>query len=160
MTVNAILAHDASYGIGKNNGLPWDHSPADMLWFKNNTSSGVVVMGRKTWESIGCNKLPNRYNVVMSSSAVRGTPDLQYNGDVGVLIKKLQQEHPDRSIWFIGGAALYQQAFPYCKNIYTTEFSEVYGCDTFVDMETALIGFFPMAQKVQDGLTFTIWGRV
>lgn len=158
--VNAILAMDDRYGIGKDGKLPWPHNPADMKWFRDSTKKGIVVMGRKTWESIGAKKLPDRINIVVSSSNVEGEPDGKYAGDIYALIKALKIEYPNRKIWIIGGANIYEQALPFCDNIHLTHIPGDYDCDAFVPMNRFLDGYLPMAKKEQDGITFSIWSRI
>lgn len=160
MTVNAILAHDDKYGIGKGGCLPWEHSPSDMKWFKENTNGHVVIMGRKTWESIGSKKLTGRTNIVVTRSEIEGNPDGKYFGDMSKLIQMIKLEYPDLKIWIIGGADIYKQALPFCDSIYLTHFSGDYGCDTFVPIKEYLTNHAIMAKKEQDGLTFSIWGRM
>lgn len=160
MTIKAILAHDAKYGIGKNGGLPWPHSDADMKWFRDCTRGHIVVMGRKTWDSIGHQKLSHRHNIVVSSkSDVGGSPDKIVSGDIRAILSDLEGEHPDKSIWVIGGADLYCQALPICDHIYITEFSADYECDTFIDMKKYLRGYFEACSKESSGLKFKIWSR-
>lgn len=159
MTINAILAHDDNYGIGKNGGLPWPNNPADMKWFKECTSGHIVVMGRKTWESLGSKKLPNRTNIVVTRSDIEGNYDGKYFGEMTKLIQLLKLEYPDLKTWIIGGADLYKQSLPFCDNIYITKVSGTYDCDTFVPINDYLIGYNEMAKKKQDGLTFSIWKR-
>lgn len=159
MTINAIIAYDDKYGIGKNGALPWEHNPADMKWFKECTTGHVVVMGRKTWESLGSKKLPNRINIVITRSKIEGTPDGVYYGDIQKLIRMIKLEYPDLNTWVIGGADIYKQTLSMCDNIYTTRFSGDYQCDTFVPMDEYLAGYFKAANKDRDGLTFTIWTK-
>ena len=64
MRLNLIVAMAANRVIGVNNGMPW-HLPADFAWFKRATMGHPVIMGRKTWESIG-KPLPGRRNIVIS----------------------------------------------------------------------------------------------
>ncbi len=160
MTVNAILAHDDKYGIGRNGELPWPHNPADMKWFRECTNGHVVVMGRKTWESLGNKKLPNRTNIVVTNSEIEGNPDGKYRGDMSKLIKMINIEYPDLKTWIIGGADIYKQALPFCDSIYLTHFKGDYNCDTFVPMTEYLNGYLEMAKKKQDELTFSIWRKV
>lgn len=159
MTVNAILAHDDEYGIGKNGGLPWPHNPADMKWFKETTNGHIVVMGRKTWESLGSKKLPNRTNIVVTRSEIEGDYDGKYFGEMTKLIQMLKLEYPDLKTWIIGGADLYKQTLPFCDNIYITKIPGNYQCDTVIPMTDYLVGYNEMAKKEQDGLTFSIWKR-
>ncbi len=160
MTVNAIIAHDDKFGIGKNGKLPWDHSPADMKWFRECTNGHVVIMGRKTWESIGSKKLPNRINIVVSRSTIQGDPDCVYNGEMPKLIQMIKKEYSDLKTWIIGGADIYKQSLHICDNIYVTKFSGDYNCDAFVPMNDYLSEYIEMAKREYDGLTFSIWGKV
>jgi dihydrofolate reductase len=160
MTVKAILAHDDKYGIGKNGGLPWSHNPADMKWFRECTDGHIVIMGRKTWESLGNKKLPNRTNIVITRSKIEGNPDGVYYGDMCDLITMLKSEYPDLKIWIIGGADIYRQALPYCESIYVTKIPGDYNCDAFVPLDKYLAGYVEMAKKKQDGLTFSIWRKI
>ena len=66
--IKAILACDDEWGIGKNGDLPWPHNPADLRWFKNNTLNSVVVMGKSTWDSLPRKPLPNRENLIVTTS--------------------------------------------------------------------------------------------
>lgn len=160
MTINGILAHDDKYGIGRDGALPWEHSPADMKWFKECTKGHIVVMGRKTWESIGSKKLPNRINIVITRSNIEGEPDGVYYGDIQKLLRMIKMEYGDLKTWIIGGADIYKQSLHLCDQIYTTHIKGDYNCDTFVPMNEYLSGYFKAASKEQDGLTFTIWSRV
>jgi dihydrofolate reductase len=160
MTVNAILAHDDKYGIGKDGNLPWPHNPADMKWFRDCTNGHVVIMGRKTWESLGSKKLPNRTNIVVTRSEIEGNYDGKYFGDISKLIQMVRSEYPDLKIWIIGGADIYKQALPFCDNIYLTHVSGDYNCDTFVPMSEYLVNHAVMTKKHQDGLTFSIWRKM
>jgi dihydrofolate reductase len=159
MTVNAILAHDKNYGIGKDGKLPWPHNDADMKWFRECTNGHIVVMGRKTWESLGNKKLPNRTNIVVTRSQIEGSPDGTYHGEISQLIKMLKLEYPDLKTWIIGGADIYNQALPFCDNIYVTQFKEDYDCDTFIDLSLYLCNYTEMAKKNVKDLTFSIWSK-
>lgn len=160
MTVNAILAHDDKYGIGKNGGLPWPHNSADMKWFRECTNGHVVVMGRRTWESLGNKKLPNRTNIVVTRSEIEGEPDCKYYGDMSKLISLIKVDYPDLKTWIIGGADIYKQTLHLCDSIYLTHFKGDYECDTFVPMDEYLTDRALMAKKEQDGLTFSIWRKI
>jgi dihydrofolate reductase len=162
MTINAILAHDRNYGIGKNGGLPWPHNDADMKWFRDCTRGHVIIMGRKTWESIGYKKLSGRINVVVTRSKLNQgeDPDLIYYGDMPSLVKSLKEKYPHLKLWFIGGADLYRQALSLCDHIYTTKFPEDYNCDVSISVNDYLGGYTLMAKKERDGLEFNIWRKI
>lgn len=165
MTINAILAHDDKYGIGKNNDMPWERNAADMKWFRDCTLGHVVVMGRKTWESIGSKPLKNRINVVVSNQQFPppkdGGPDHVLSGDTIHGIRTLLAHlYPDLKIWIIGGANIYKQTLSHCANIYLTHIPGDYDCDTFVPINEYLSGYAKLANKKQDGLTFSIWRKM
>jgi dihydrofolate reductase len=161
--INAILAMDKNYGIGKNGSLPWPRHAEDMKWFYECTKGHVVVMGSTTWNSLGAKKLPGRVNIVCSSRAVAGEPDRVHNvplSDTLRFLQNLEMEYPNQKIWIIGGSQIYKQMLPFCKTLYMTVFFAEYNCDTFVDYET--IGAFEdlLSLKYGDGCAFGIWRRI
>jgi dihydrofolate reductase len=165
MTINAILACDTQYGIGRNGGLPWPHNPADMKWFADNTRDGVVVMGRKTWDSLGNMRLKGRVNVVLSSDveSVKGNPDIAYSvgpNEMQKLLQNLEMEYPTKKIWIIGGGEIYRQALPFCNNLYLTKFKESYDCDTFINSNQLKVFQQLTSEKQSDECSFSIWSRV
>lgn len=161
MTVNAILACDTKYGIGKNGGLPWPHNEADMLWFRNNTRDGVVIMGSNTWKSIGSKKLKNRVNVVISrDTKLMGDFDNLYSGTLNEITSSLKTKYPDKKIWIIGGGDIYRQGLLICNNIYLTKFKKEYDCDTFIDPKL-LTDFVKLAYSEKtDACSFSIWSKL
>jgi dihydrofolate reductase len=133
-----IVAHDEELGIGRDNDLPWQLS-ADLQMFKKITSdvpskmgNNVVVMGRKTWDSIPekYRPLPNRTNVVLSSRDLHRLPK-----DV-IQVKSFDEALTvaGSTTFVIGGASLYEQGLdhPNCKGIYTTEVKDIFECDTYL----------------------------
>ncbi len=160
MTVKAILACDAHGGIGKNGGLPWPHNPEDMKWFRENTEGGIVVMGSKTWESIGCRPLPRRKNIIVTTSKVHGDYDAVYHGEMQKVLQVIQSDNPGVDVWIIGGGEIYRQAIPWCDEIYLTRFHDVYDCDTFVD--PSLLQPFQrlINDQKSEGCSFSVWGRL
>ena len=91
--------------IGVDGVLPW-HYPADLRRFKQRTLGATIIMGRLTWESIGCKKLPKRRNVVITSAQL---PHVETFLSIDEALL-----HCDGQIWFIGGAKLYESALSYC----------------------------------------------
>ena len=87
--------------IGKDNTIPWHYS-ADLKRFKRLTTGNTIIMGRKTWESLPIKPLPNRRNIVITSSAIEDIECFQSINDA------LQTCEGD--VWFIGGAGIYQEA--------------------------------------------------
>ena len=115
MSFEIVVACDARHGIGKNGSLPWRLS-ADLKHFKAVTLGKPVIMGRKTFESIG-KPLPERTNIVV-------TRDPQFHAD-GIAIAHslddaLAQGRAAPEMMLIGGAQLYTQALPRTQRLYLT----------------------------------------
>ena len=91
--------------IGVDGALPWHHS-GDLKHFKKRTMSSVVIMGRKTWDSIDKKPLRGRKNIVISRSEVPGVE--HYDS-----VEKAINAYPKRKIWIIGGGEIYREAMPY-----------------------------------------------
>ena len=64
--IRAILAADKDWGIGKDGTMPWPHNTDDLKWFRDCTLDSTVIMGRKTWDSLPIQPLPNRKNAVVT----------------------------------------------------------------------------------------------
>ena len=99
--------------IGQGNKIPW-HLPEDFKWFKKMTTGNIVVMGRKTFESIG-KPLPNRTTIVLSRSGF-SYPDVRTISD----LSELHRENEPRDIFICGGAQIYAEALPLCFDLYLT----------------------------------------
>jgi len=158
MTINIILATDLDLGIGIDNHLPWPTNRKDMEWFRDNTLGHVVVMGRKTWESLGSKPLKKRINVVITSRPLEG-PDVVLSGDMGMNLRYLEQQWPGLCIWVVGGADIYSQCIPYTDRVYLTTFNDLYACDTHVSSDVLLE--FPVIDHKEDcdSITFQIRSR-
>ncbi len=92
--------------IGLAGRLPWHYS-ADLKRFKRRTLGSTIIMGRRTWESIGCKALPGRRNVVVTSKRCEGVESF------ASVAAALASSPGD--VWFIGGAQLYAEAIDYCQ---------------------------------------------
>ena len=116
MTINLIVAMAKNRVIGIDNKMPW-HLPADFAWFKRHTLGHPVIMGRKTFESIG-KPLPGRRNLVVSRN-----PDWHAGGcDVfNSLDAALASTATTAQVFVIGGASLYAAALQIADRIYLTE---------------------------------------
>ena len=136
-----IVAYDTNRAIGRGGDLPWGRSlPADLAHFKRLTRGGDIVMGRKTFESIGSRPLPDRENIVISSrpTGVKGVLTA-VNLESALALARYKT-------FIIGGAQVYSDALnaPEIDTIYATEVDA-----TFSDADT----FFPE-------LDMTIWQEV
>lgn len=131
--INCIVAVDKSQGIGFNNQLPWPHLKDDMKWFKNKTLNNIVIMGSKTWESIG-KPLPNRINIVISKQNKFSTvPDHVFNHPETAL-DFCSIEYPDKEIYIIGGESIYKSFLKNISVFYITEIDATYHCDRFFNL--------------------------
>lgn len=157
--INAIFACDINNGIGYKGGLPWPHNSEDMKWFKESTRGDVVVMGRKTWESIGKKPLPKRKNIIISSERqTSDDPWVDFDTSVQNTLNELGS-YKTFNTWIIGGATIYEQAMDRCEHIYMTRFKEAYECDTFISKELLKPFQKLIYSRDTDECTFTIWGR-
>ena len=102
--------------IGDGNKIPW-HLPEDFKWFKQTTTGHVIVMGRKTFESIG-RPLPNRTTVVLSRSAF-SYPGIKTISDLSQLDSD-SSEWTGKEIFICGGAQIYAQTLDRCSDLYLT----------------------------------------
>lgn len=132
--------------IGAGNKIPW-HLPEDFRWFKHTTTGHVIVMGRKTFESIG-KPLPNRETVVLSRSGF---------SHPGVRAIRSLDELPalagGREIFICGGAQIYAQTLPLCSDLYLTLVNrEVEGDTFFPSFEER----FELVEEIRDTPDFKI----
>ena len=124
--LSLIVAMDQNRLIGDNNALPW-HLPADLAFFKRTTMGKPILMGRKTYESIG-RPLPGRRNIVISRN-----PEFQAAGCelVSGLDDALALTVSAEEIMLIGGASLYLQALPRITRMYITRIHHEFTGDTW-----------------------------
>lgn len=125
MTFSLIVATTLNHVIGKDNQMPW-HLPADLAWFRQNTTGKPVIMGRKTFESIG-RPLPKRINIVLSRQP--------YEHE-GVIWKDSLESAVDfvkdsEEIMLIGGGELFKQYLPKADKLYLTQIQAEIEGDTF-----------------------------
>jgi dihydrofolate reductase len=120
-----VVAIDAERGIGIDNKLPW-HLPEDLAHFKRVTSGQPIIMGRKTFDSIG-RALPNRRNIVVTRNA-------QWRHEGVEAVHSLQAAIDlvaGAEAFIIGGAQIFNEAIPLAERMIVTEIAHTYACDTF-----------------------------
>ena len=127
--ISLIVAYDKNRLIGKNGGMPW-YIPGELKRFRQLTENNIVIMGRKTYESLG-KPLANRINIVLSRSN-------QYSGENLYTVETLQQalqmaqtNWPDKDIFIGGGANLYSQVIDMVDSMYITEIGAQFDGDTY-----------------------------
>ncbi len=128
--ISMIVARSRNHVIGRDNQMPWKIS-ADLQFFKRVTMGHPVIMGRKTWESIG-RPLPGRRNIIVS----RNTSYEPTGGELaGSLDEALNQLSGAPRVFVIGGEQLFKQAFDKADRLYITEIDiDIEGGDTFFEV--------------------------
>lgn len=129
-----VVAISENNAIGKDNQLLW-HLPADLKHFKNITSGHTIIMGRKTYDSIG-KPLPNRRNIMITRQT-----GLQLDGIevVNSLDEALALCKDENKVFVIGGAEIYKQALPLAHKVELTRVHQEFDADAFfpeLDNET------------------------
>lgn len=156
-----IVATSKNYVIGKDNKLLW-HLPNDLKYFKAVTTGHPIVMGRKTYESIG-KPLPNRLNIVISRNQFESTENLIFTTSLeeAIAIAKIK----DEEIFIVGGGEIYKQALPLADKIHFTLVDTIIEGDTFfpqLDESEWLVEsseFHPKDEKHAYNYTFFIYRK-
>ena len=112
--IRAIAAIAENGVIGDGLSIPWRISD-DFKHFKKTTLGGIIVMGRKTWESLGKRPLPGRENVVLTSRPETAGDGARVFFSLPELFAAYAKD--DRDLWIIGGAALYASSLDFCSEI-------------------------------------------
>jgi dihydrofolate reductase len=178
----AIAAMSENRVIGRGNQIPW-HLPEDFKWFKQMTTGHIVVMGRKTFESLG-RPLPNRTTIVLSRSRF-SYPGVQTVSDLNELSEFATRRDsspllpspglaatlsppdgerdgvkggsetmvPKRDIFICGGAQVYAQTLPLCSDLYLTLVKRVVEGDAFFP---PFEGRFELVEEILNRLEFKI----
>jgi dihydrofolate reductase len=142
--ISFLVAMDQNRLIGSNNQLPW-HLPEDLKFFKRITMGHPIVMGRKTYQSIG-KVLPGRENIVITRVTgfdAKGCTILHSIEELLTYSNLLNEE-----IFVIGGAEIFQQTFPYADRLYITFIAEEFAGDTY----------FPPFEEQEWSLTSAVKG--
>jgi len=126
--ISIIAAMGQNNGIGKNNKLLW-HIPGDLKHFKEITSGNIVVMGRKTYESIG-RPLPNRTNIIITKNNKFKAEDCLIKNSFNEVLEEAKS-YKDKEIFIIGGGQIYKQALPHTDKLYLTIVDDEVQADTF-----------------------------
>ena len=127
--ISAIVAVDKDWGIGFEGQL-LEHLPPDMKYFKETTMGNIVIMGRKTWDSLPVKPLINRHNVIISKSIPETKlPQIITNREDPVTFLRMDsliqnwekvKRFSNKDIFIIGGGEIYKQLLPYCNRVYVT----------------------------------------
>ena len=145
--MKAIVAMAESRVIGNGGTIPW-HLPEDFKFVKATTMGHGIVMGRKTYESIG-KPLPGRQNIILSRT-MRETHEV-------TIVRSLEEllQLPDADDFFvIGGAEIYQLLLPYCTELFVTKVPRSVDGDTFFPEFESV---YDAGTKILETADFSVW---
>ena len=156
MEIHLIWAQDFDGGIGKDGQLPW-HISEDLKNFKKITLNSTIIMGRKTWDSLPFQPLPNRRNIVISHSNIT---NIEVFHNIDDCIDNLKNESISK-VFIIGGSSIYKLFFNYATHLHIT----------FVNIKSKnLDTFFPISlghikqafikksiKKLSQNAEYTFW---
>lgn len=126
LKLTLIVAAAENNAIGKDNKMPW-HLPNDFKYFKKTTLNHSIVMGRKTFESIG-RTLPERRNIVITRDLNYKAEDIDVANGVDDVLSYCRDE---REIFIIGGAEIYKQTLPFAEKVLLTRVHTTVEGDAF-----------------------------
>ena len=118
MKISLVVAASDNHAIGKDNQLLW-HLPKDMRFFKNTTWALPILMGRKTFESLGNKVLPGRMNMIITRQANKEYEGAKVVSSLEQAIE-LAKQNDYKELMVIGGGEIYQMAMPLANTIYLT----------------------------------------
>lgn len=130
MRTSIIAAVAANRTIGRDNGLPWGRLPADMKWFKRQTMGHTMILGRKTFESIGSRPLPGRPLVVITRKDIDAPAGVRIVHTLDEALAAAREQENEEA-FIAGGAEIYRQALPRTDRMYLTWIGEEFPGDTF-----------------------------
>ena len=118
--ISAIVAVDNNWGIGYNGDL-LEHIPEDLKYFKALTTGHVVVMGRKTWDSLPQKPLKDRLNIVISSQPRGVLGEMAFSIPMDEAKVRVALSGNDEEWFIIGGGSIYQEFLSVCDRVYVTK---------------------------------------
>ena len=160
--ISLIVAYDKNYGIGIKNSLPWKLS-ADLKNFKKITANNYIVMGRKTFESIG-RALPNRKNIILTRNTSANYDGCIILNDIESVLN-LASEKPHYEIFIIGGAEIYSLFIGHADRLYITEVGATLTADAYFpkwdQSEFKCIGkkHYEKDESNQYDFDFSVWEK-
>ena len=157
--ISAIVAVDNNWGIGFNGDL-LEHIPEDLKYFKQLTENHVVVMGRKTWDSLPKKPLKDRGNIVITSQE-RHLDEMTVFIPFGEAVYRMTHLGNNDEWFIIGGGQIYKELLPYCDRVYVTKiFKDHSNVDTYFPNLDEMDDWAPAAcSSIHDykDLTYQFW---
>ncbi|MBC7752871.1 MAG: dihydrofolate reductase [Moraxellaceae bacterium] len=166
MILNQIVAVSSNLAIGKNNDLLW-HYPEDLKFFKDTTLNKIIIMGRKTFDSIlkpRGKPLPNRFHIVISRSEpaaeidqVRFVKSLKEAYATADMLIKLHNWNEE--VFVVGGAEIYHQSLLDCRKLYITRINKNFDGDVYysVEYKSHFLLDSVRASSVHPELSYEVW---
>jgi dihydrofolate reductase len=156
--LSIIVAVAQNGVIGRGNELPW-HIPEDFSWFKRHTDGHPIIMGRKTFESIG-RILPGRINVIVTRQRDYTVPGARIFHSLDEVLTRLEEEGHDE-IFIIGGGQLFKESMKRVDRIYLTRVHRDYEGDAHMPPipETRFRKVFEETHEGKIPFTFIIYDR-
>lgn len=172
-----IAAVDKEWGIGKNGKIPW-YFPTDFAWFKEHTKNAVVIMGYNTFAEIAekfkypesGKLLPGRISYVISRKDIPSSKSVKIGfTSVQEATADAEANYPDRNIFYIGGAKIFEDAAPLVDRVYLTKIPNTYNCDTFFPEKTLfennmvqaaiMTDYVPISEDIKESLVFSLYKK-
>lgn len=163
MTINIVVAASENNVIGKNNRLLWS-LPNDMKFFKNTTWAMPVIMGRKTYDSLG-KALTGRTNIVVTTNTGFAATDAIVVNNLNAAIEAARATDALEA-YIIGGGEIYRQTLPVCDRIYLTRVHTTIDGDTFfpelapIEWNLHSVLHFPADEKHVFAYSFEVWDKI
>lgn len=153
--ISLIVAYDKNKCIGNNNTIPWKIK-ADMKRVKNLTTNQTILMGRKTFESIG-KALPNRINRVLTNDKNFNYENIEIYNDSIEAIKNIKTE----KLFIFGGSEIYKLYLKFCEELYITEVDAVVNGDSYfpnIDLsEWELVNFSKFEKNLENEFDYSFY---
>lgn len=125
--ISFIVAMDKQRGIGFKNGMPW-YLPNEFKFFKEKTTGHTIIMGRKTFESIG-RVLPKRRHIVLTRSDRSFPEEVEVEEDITQVLERYK--NLEEEVFIIGGGHIFKETMPWADRLYVTHIDEVFDADVF-----------------------------
>lgn len=162
---SAVVAMAPDHTIGGGNQLLW-HAPKDLQHFKKLTLDHAIIMGRKTFESIG-RKLPRRHTIVVTSKPAWEVADVEIAAGMEAALaagRRHAHQHGQQEFFVVGGGEIYRQAMAHIQRIHLTKVDVHVSGDTFFHWPShefvARVGRFEEANEANPNLHFVCLDRL
>lgn len=160
MKICHIVAASLNRVIGIKNGLPW-HIPEDLKYFKDKTKGKVIIMGRKTYESINKKPLPNRANLLVSRT-IKEAPGFHCFTSIedAIIFAKNMGTYDLSEIFIVGGGEIYKDTMKIVDRIYYTEIGHIVDNGEVFYPEIPLKEFELVSEDKRPGYNFMVFDRI